>query len=190
MGQGSRLSRYKIDPRFGLPILDPTASISSPYGCRAGTRVDARCPEGFRMHNGVDIIADDRTAVLHSIYGGVVEECSLPGQNYTPGFGGYGTVVVVKLDCGLWTLHAHCSETLVRTGDRVEKGTPVARMGRTRGERTKPNQLFYTSGAHLHFEISVKPYPMSPLVDRPSPMDVLKAGPDFLVKSRRASDGK
>jgi len=183
------LKNYPIDSRFGLPILDPTARISSPFGCREGSRVDPRCPSGKRMHNGIDVIADDRTCLMQSIYGGVVEEASLPNQNYTPGFSDYGKVVVVKLDCGLWTLHAHCSEILVSTGTRVEKGTPIARMGKTRGDARSPNALFGVSTAHLHFEISVKPYPMSPMVDRPNPIKVLEAGPDFLGNSHRRNGG-
>ena len=54
---------------------------------------------------------------------------------------------------GLVTVYAHNSANLVAQGDRVERGQPVARIGRT-GNATGP---------HLHFEVRAGARPLDPL---------------------------
>jgi lipoprotein NlpD len=66
---------------------------------------------------------------------------------------GYGLIVIVRHASGLITLYAHNSEVLVKDGDRVEAGTPVAKVGQT-GR---------TSGPHLHFEVREGTRPRDPL---------------------------
>lgn len=65
---------------------------------------------------------------------------------------GYGNVVFIEHDFGtrdgekLYTLYAHLQGALVRTGDRVSAGDPIALVGST-GTRS--------SGPHVHFEVRV-----------------------------------
>jgi murein DD-endopeptidase MepM/ murein hydrolase activator NlpD len=106
--------------RFEWPVL---GSVSSSYGMR-----------GSRPHDGIDIAAPRGTPIHAAEAGKVVFAGSLAA---------YGRLVVIK-HLGSWaTVYAHNEENLVEEGDFVEKGDPIARVGRT-GNATAP---------HLHFEI-------------------------------------
>jgi murein DD-endopeptidase MepM/ murein hydrolase activator NlpD len=66
--------------------------------------------------------------------------------------GGYGQTVVVDHGYGLQTHFAHLSKYLVRVGDRVHRGDPIAEMGNT-GSSTGP---------HLHYEVRRNGQPLDP----------------------------
>src|SRR3990172_7767432 len=51
------------------------------------------------------------------------------------------------------TIYGHCSQTLVKKGQRIKKGQVIARVGNT-GR---------TTGSHLHFEIRKNGIPQDPL---------------------------
>lgn len=105
------------------PVLGGT--ISSWFGERNGrphTGLDIRAPEGtwvFAAHSGKVVFAGRKS----SDYGDVV---TLLGKGYA-------------------TLYAHLSKILVRTGDVVAQGDPIALVGMT-GNATGP---------HLHFEYTI-----------------------------------
>lgn len=95
----------------------------------------------FESHKGLDfaqpmgsnIKAADDGVVVFAGFG-------VPGH----GFGGYGNVVLLEHAKNKeWTLYAHQSEVLVKTGQTVKKGEIIGKVGST-GQST---------GAHLHFEI-------------------------------------
>lgn len=96
--------------------------ISSGYGWRSGA-----------FHAGIDIAAPKGTNVLAADSGVVVFE----GED-----GGYGLSVVIYHG-HYYTRYAHNSQNLVTTGQAVNKGQVIARVGST-GKST---------GSHLHFEI-------------------------------------
>lgn len=96
--------------------------ISSGYGWRSG---------GF--HSGIDIAAPKGTSVLAADSGVVVFQ----GWD-----GGYGLSVDIYHG-HYYTRYAHNSQNLVSTGQAVNKGQVIARVGST-GRST---------GAHVHFEI-------------------------------------
>jgi murein DD-endopeptidase MepM/ murein hydrolase activator NlpD len=50
------------------------------------------------------------------------------------------------------TLYAHASELLVRPGDQVTPGQPIARVGHSG----------HATGAHLHFEVRLQGRPVDP----------------------------
>ena len=58
----------------------------------------------------------------------------------------------IRHDDGLVTMYAHLSSTLVRVGQRVERGRLIAHAGCT-GSCT---------GAHLHFEVHMGGRPVDP----------------------------
>jgi murein DD-endopeptidase MepM/ murein hydrolase activator NlpD len=55
----------------------------------------------------------------------------------------YGTAVIIDHGNGLTSLYGHNSELLVSTGDRVGRGQPIARAGRSGNATT----------VHCHFEV-------------------------------------
>lgn len=71
--------------------------------------------------------------------------------------GGYGNTVDIAHDSGQTTRSAHQSELLVATGERVERGQVIGRVGTT-GSSTGP---------HLHFEVSVAGSDLDPLTVLP-----------------------
>jgi murein DD-endopeptidase MepM/ murein hydrolase activator NlpD len=94
-------------------------------------------------HEGVDL-AGQEGAPIHAAAGGVVRRA---GDR-----GGYGSTVEIDHGNGLTTLYAHTSEILVRDGETVTHGQPIARVGQT-GRAT---------GNHLHFEVRVGRRPVDP----------------------------
>jgi murein DD-endopeptidase MepM/ murein hydrolase activator NlpD len=104
-------------------------TMTSPYGYRADPITGEQ-----RFHAGLDIAAPEGTPV-HAADKGLV----LFAQEH----GGYGNVVVLKHMDGMVTLYAHNATLLVRKGEWVETGDPIALSGAT-GRVTGP---------HLHFEV-------------------------------------
>jgi len=107
--------------------------LYSRYGVRQGQR-----------HDGIDIAAPEGTAVGAAEAGTVL---------YAGRQSGYGSIVILRHDGGLLTLYAHASALLVRQGERVAAGQPIARVG----------QSGRTTGPHLHFEVREGTRPRNPL---------------------------
>lgn len=118
--------------RYHMPHPGP---ISSPYGYR---------PRFRRMHKGVDI----------SLHIGDTVRAAFDGRvritNYEAR--GYGNYVVVRHTNDLETVYGHLSKFLVKNGDFVKAGTPIALGGNT-GRSTGP---------HLHFETRYMGYAINP----------------------------
>ncbi len=97
-----------------------------------------------QRHDGIDIAAPEGTPVVAAAPGLVV---------YTGRQSGYGVIVILRHASSLVTVYAHNSAVLVKEGDRVEGGTPIARVG----------QSGRTTGPHLHFEVRDGTTPRDPL---------------------------
>ncbi len=108
-----------------LRLLWPVRGrVSSGFGWRNG-----------RRHEGIDIPAPRGTRILAAEAGRVIHA---EGR-----LGAYGKVVILKHAGRYQTVYAHASRILVRKGDFVERGQPIAEVGKT-GNAT---------GTHLHFEV-------------------------------------
>jgi murein DD-endopeptidase MepM/ murein hydrolase activator NlpD len=94
-------------------------------------------------HPGMDIAAERETPVL-VVADGIVE---ISGFDET-----YGWMVEVDHGYGIRTVYGHNSRNLVKTGDRVTRGTTIAFVGST-GKSTAP---------HLHFEVRENGVPVDP----------------------------
>lgn len=114
------------------PVHAPLAAatrVSSGYGNRQDP-----FSRGKAFHAGIDFPAPSGTTVLSAGAGTVI----FVGQK-----SGYGNVVEVSHSAGIITRYAHLSAFLVKEGQTVATGTPIARVGST-GRSTGP---------HLHFEV-------------------------------------
>jgi murein DD-endopeptidase MepM/ murein hydrolase activator NlpD len=116
----------------GAPIHKPVATMSR-ISSIFGNRKDPFTGR-LAFHPGIDFASPQGTTVLSAGEGKV----SFVGQ-----INGYGNVVEVTHPGGLVTRYGHLSAFLVKVGDPVDSGSPIARVGST-GRSTGP---------HLHFEV-------------------------------------
>ena len=72
---------------------------------------------------------------------------------YADWFRGYGRLVILDHGGGYFTLYAHASELLVKVGDQVVRGQPIARVGDTGS----------LEGPQLYFEVRHRGKPQDPL---------------------------
>ena len=119
-------------PRLAWPLR---GKITSPFGTRG------RRPR----HEGIDIDGVLGQLVKAAGNGRVIQ--AKTGR-------GYGLFVEIDHGQGLTTFYAHASKLLVRVGDRVNQGDPIAKVGRSGNAR----------GTHLHFEVRRNTRPIDPLL--------------------------
>jgi len=121
----SRLER-EVKPS-GWPI--DTGYITSGYGSRTDPFTGLRT-----THPGIDFAAAEGSQV-HAVASGIVTEAAMAN--------GYGELIEINHGNGYRTRYGHNSKLLVKIGDRVLKGQPIALIGST-GRSTGP---------HVHFEL-------------------------------------
>ncbi|MDE2298339.1 MAG: M23 family metallopeptidase [Burkholderiales bacterium] len=119
------LAQMRLPSR--LPVGN--APIGSTFGNREDPFTGRRA-----FHSGLDFAAVWGT-LIHAAAGGTV---SFAGVRHD-----YGWVVEIDHGNGLTTRYAHASRLLVKVGDVVMPGDPIAAVGST-GRSTGP---------HLHFEV-------------------------------------
>jgi lipoprotein NlpD len=122
-----------VPPREATMRWPLRGVLYSRFGVRQGQR-----------HDGIDIAAPEGTSVTAAAAGTVV---------YTGRQAGYGAIVILRHGDGLVTLYAHNSAVLVKEGEQVEAGRPIAKVG----------QSGRTTGPHLHFEVREGTRPRNPL---------------------------
>lgn len=118
--------------------MDAPTRISSRFGNRTDPFTGTRA-----YHSGIDFPAPKGTIVMSAGYGKV----TFVGQK-----SGYGNAVEVTHAAGLVTRYGHLSAFLVKEGQVVNAGTPIAKVGST-GRSTGP---------HLHFEVRSKDQAVDP----------------------------
>ena len=89
----------------------------------------------WKKHTGIDFSCPRGTQIVASGKG-VVSKINGNGR-------GYGKHVLINHGYGIQTLYAHMSEIDVRVGQKVERGSPIGKVGST-GTATAP---------HLHYEV-------------------------------------
>lgn len=98
-----------------------------------------------QIHDGIDIVANPKSSVVAVADGRV----TFAGPDET-----LGTTVVIDHENGWETRYGHNKMLLVKYGDTVRKGQPIAIYGGAGGAST---------GAHLHFAMYYKGKPVNPL---------------------------
>ncbi len=92
-------------------------------------------PRKNRMHDGIDIAAEEGTVILAAAAGKVVYADSR--------LSGYGNLIILRHSKDMFTAYAHNKENMVKRGDKVQAGQQIALMGST-GR---------VSESRLHFEV-------------------------------------
>ncbi|WP_298614396.1 M23 family metallopeptidase [uncultured Thermosynechococcus sp.] len=122
--------------RLAYPVQAP---ITSPFGWRIHPILGTE-----RFHTGVDFGADFGTPIYAAAAGRVI---------FADWSGGYGQTVILDHGGGMTTLYAHAQRLLVREGQFVQQGQPIAEVGSTG----------LSTGPHLHFEVRLNGEPTDPL---------------------------
>ena len=126
------LAIYK-DALQNIPLKPPMEHyyVSSPYGPRKHPVTGK-----YRMHHGIDLAGTWQENIAVSADGTVV---------FAGYHGSFGKVIRIRHNYGIMTTYGHLAKINVRSGDIVNEGQVIGKMGRT-GK---------VKGAHLHYEISV-----------------------------------
>jgi murein DD-endopeptidase MepM/ murein hydrolase activator NlpD len=126
-------------PRTELAALPPPR-VGTPGGrflwpVRGRLLTEYGTGEGGTRNDGINIAAPAGTTVLAADAGTV----AYAGNELR----GYGNLILIKHANGWMTAYAHNSALLVKRGEKVRRGQPIARIGAT-GAVTRPQ---------LHFEV-------------------------------------
>lgn len=95
-------------------------------------------------HEGVDITAREGTPILAAAKGTVT---------YAGWRAGYGNTIEIDHGFGYMTRYGHASKLLARSGQVVERGTPIAEVGRTG----------FATNNHVHYEVWVNGRAQNPM---------------------------
>lgn len=134
--RASRSQRRTAAPKpkaADLWLKPAQGPLSSPFGIRWGV-----------LHGGTDIAAPFGSTVIAS-HDGVV--------SIARWYGGYGNLVEINHGNGIVTRYGHNSKLLVKEGQKVKAGDPIAQIGST-GDSTGP---------HCHFEVRIDGTPTDPI---------------------------
>lgn len=131
----SSISEMEIDInnlKSAYSFIKPLSNyqVSSGFGARESEYQNV---SGY--HTGIDLAAESGTTI-NATMEGIVDLVSKEGD--------YGKHIKIRSN-NVTTLYAHCSKILVKEGQIVAQGQPIAEVGST-GNSTGP---------HLHFEIRV-----------------------------------
>lgn len=118
----------EFDGTFIWP-LPSSHTITSRYGFRIHP-IEGK----WLFHDGIDIGCAEGATVVAAGAGKVI---------FAGWSGGYGKLIIIDHGKGFETYYAHLKDFLVRVGDTVRQGQPIAKADST-GKST---------GNHLHFEI-------------------------------------
>ncbi len=123
------------------PSILPTRGwFTSGFGRRISPFTNRR-----EFHAGIDIVARQGTPIIAPADGLVIKAARDSG---------YGNLLEIRHMQGIVTRYAHTMKFLVRRGQRVKRGDPIARVGNT-GRSTGP---------HLHYEVRLNGVALNPLL--------------------------
>lgn len=131
-----------LERRLASLVIPSIAPVEGPIGSGFGFRLDPFTGRAA-LHTGLDFPAHQGTPI-NVAAGGVVHSVGKESA--------YGLMVEVDHGNGLITRYAHSSKVLVKSGELVRRGQPIALVGST-GRSTGP---------HLHFEVLLDGVPQNP----------------------------
>lgn len=131
------------------------------------------------QHQGIDLPAREGTPVYAAAAGTVTHAV----HQYTDEWSGYGKAIAIAANDGTHHLYAHLADVGVQPGQRVEAGQAIGTVGRTGYTTDDPTRLI--SGAHLHFEVASRRYPLRKEMHRVDPVAYLLRGHVHPLKAYR-----
>jgi len=139
----SELERHlqaKKEMLIHTPSLWPTMGwVTSGFGFRTNPFTSLT-----QMHEGIDISNRVGTLIV-APSDGIVSDV---GEDLV-----YGKILVVSHGFGMTSRYCHLSKTLVKAGQKVNRGDKIAEVGMT-GK---------TTGPHLHYEVRLNGIPVNPM---------------------------
>lgn len=120
-----------------LPVPPDQFVLTSPFGMRLSPFTKAS-----DFHKGLDLSAPRGTPIYATADGVVTFSGRYPIRQ-SVSWWRFGNVVVINHADRFVTIYAHCDETRVRAGDRVQQGQTVGTVGSTG----------WSTNAHLHYEV-------------------------------------
>lgn len=127
----------------GGTFMWPLPRANNIITCKYGYRIHPITGK-YSLHTGVDIRATTGTKIYAANGGTVIT------STYSSVWGNY---VIINHGGGYTTLYAHMSKRLVSAKDKVKQGDVIGYVGSTG----------YSTGSHLHFEISKNGSTYNPL---------------------------
>lgn len=123
--------------KMALPTQSRTVT------CEYGSRIHPITGKQS-FHTGIDI-GEDMNMPIYSVLSGKVRKVVKDDDDY-------GNYVIITHSNGVETMYAHCSSVLVKSGQSVNKGQVIAKIGTTG----------LSTGPHLHFEVRINDTRLNP----------------------------
>jgi murein DD-endopeptidase MepM/ murein hydrolase activator NlpD/signal transduction histidine kinase len=144
---GAETNHVVLDTPFHVP--PDKAPVTQAFGCTTNPNEfpGNGCPVNF--HTGTDYGLESGTPLFSPAAGVAIK--AGPDTTTPCCSGGYGSMVIIDHGHGVRTLYGHLSAIEVAAGQQVARGQEFARSG---GRSIDPGHGNST-GAHLHFSVSV-----------------------------------
>ena len=156
----ARLSREEAAPRRRGPSTGPPSAPSDggPFAALKGqlpwpTEGSVASAFGKQEHPKFHTVTYNRGIEISAAMGRPVLAVYEGTVLYADWFRGYGRLLILDHGGGYFTLYAHASELLVKVGDQVARGQPIARVG----------DAGSLEGPQLYFEVRHRGKPQDPL---------------------------
>ncbi|MGB4704368.1 MAG: peptidoglycan DD-metalloendopeptidase family protein [Candidatus Saccharicenans sp.] len=144
-----RLQAQEISlPSPFIPLNEKKGQLPWPLSGRVITRFGKEVHPKFKtitVNNGIEIVPSGNDRTIKAVHGGRVV--------FADYFQGYGNLIIIDHGLSYYTLYGHCASFLVKTGDLVRAGQPIAIVGDSDSLK----------GECLYFEIRHKARPVDPL---------------------------
>lgn len=144
-----RLQSQEISlPSPFIPLYEKKGRLPWPLTGRVITRFGKEQHPRFKtvtVNNGVEIATSGQDKIIRAVHGGRVV--------FADYFQGYGNLIILDHGLSYYSLYGHCASFLIKTGDLVKAGQPIALVGDSDSLK----------GECLYFEIRHKTRPVDPL---------------------------
>jgi septal ring factor EnvC (AmiA/AmiB activator) len=131
-----------------VPIYDRKGKLPWPVEGKVITRFGLEKHPVFNTstkNNGIEIAPESKDVVIKALHAGKVV--------YADYFQGYGNLLILDHGLSYYSLYGHCAGFLVKKGDWVSAGQPLALVG----------DVGSLKGTNLYLEIRYKAQPLNPL---------------------------